>query len=343
MEDWVLAASMTDGKGDRSKKPKEQSDSDLFLRIIAKSEKGIVVRGAKVHQGRPMAVDWMLVLPGTGLGPDEADHAVVFAVRPDTPGLSMVMSQGPAELFRMQADQEDLGNPQYGLHIGNLLIFNEVFIPWEHVFLCGEYQYVGELVDIFCRYHRMATGGCKAGLCDLIATLGAMIAEMNGLAKASHIKDKLIDIIKLGETSYGCAIAAATLGEKTSDGNFIPNAMQANITKLNAADAVNRSLALLQDIAGALVATLPSQKDLDSPTNGAFIRKYLASDGIGCEEKFKIFRLAQNLIFGAQGLVALHGGGSPQVQRMAVLFEANLQKKRTRARALAGINDTKGV
>lgn len=223
------------------------------------------------------------------------------------------------------------------MHIGNLLIFDDVFIPWEQVFLCGETEYVGELIETFSRYHRMATGGCKAGFCDLIAGVANTIADMHGLARASHIRDKLIQISKLGETAYGCSVAAATLGEKTKEGNFIPDSLMANVAKLHSADAVNQSLVILQDVVGALVATLPSVKDLESEEVGHFIRKYLASDDWSCEDKFKIYRLAQNLIFGVQGLVAVHGGGSPQIQKMSVLFQSNLKDKTENAHILAGI------
>lgn len=336
-KDLALAASMTDGKGDRVKKPGDQADPDLFLRVVKKSRAGIIVRGAKAHQSRPMAVDFLFILPGSGLTEEEAEYAVAFALPAGTPGVKMVMSQGPNELFRMGADKGDIGNINYGAHIGNLLIFDDVFIPWERVFLCGETKYVGEMIDIFCRYHRMATGGCKAGLCDVIVGTASMIAEINGLGKASHIREKLIAITTLGETSFGCSIAAAALGDKTDEGNFIPNNIQANIAKLNSANAINQSLIYLQDIAGALAATIPSIKDLNSEFVGQYIRKYFSSENISCEDKFKIFRLAQNLIFGVQGMVALHGGGSPQVQKMAVLFNSNLNEKKQNAKVLAGI------
>lgn len=336
-EDLAIAASMTDGKGNRMRKPGEQSDPDIYVHVVSKNEKGIIVRGAKAHQGRPMAVDHYLVLPGAGLGEGEEAYAVAFVTSCDTPGVKIVLGQGPHELYRVSAAKDDIGNYDYGLHIGNLLIFDDVFIPWEQVFLCGETSYVGELIETFSRYHRMATGGCKAGLCDLIAGVANAIAGMNGLAKASHVRDKLIQIMKLGETAYGCSIAAATLGERTSDGNFIPDSLMANVAKLHSADAINQSLVLLQDITGALVATLPSVQDLESEDVGHFIRKYLASDDWSCEDKFKLFRLAQNLIFGVQGLVAVHGGGSPQIQKMSVLFQSDLKGKTDNACKLAGI------
>ncbi|HBG16368.1 MAG TPA: 4-hydroxybutyryl-CoA dehydratase, partial [Firmicutes bacterium] len=302
--DLAVAACITDPKGDRSLRPSQQADPDLYLHIVDRTPKGIVVRGAKAHQGRAMAVDYTLVLPTTALIPGEEGYALAFAVPPGTSGITQIMGAAANEAFRLNGQEEDFGNASFGGHIGALVVFDDVFIPWENVFMCGEVEYTGRLLDLFVRYHRMATGGCKAGLCDVITGTVAQITKYNGVSKASHIKDKIIEIVCLAETAFSCSIAAATMGESTEDGNYIPNGLLASVGKLNAAEAISKSLTILGEISGALAATAPSVLDLQSPEIGPVIKKYLCGvEGVTCEDRIRMFRLVNNLLFGVQELV----------------------------------------
>lgn len=336
--DLVITASVTDPKGDRSLRPSEQADPDLYVHVVDRNERGIVVRGAKAHQGRPMAVDYTLVLPTMGMRPGEEEYAVAFAVAAGTPGITQILGTGPSEALRLIADEEDLGNAAFGEHPGTLLVFEDVLIPWENVFLCGEVEYTGRLVELFALYHRMANGACKAGLCDVIAGAAAQIAEFNGLAKVSHIRDKITEIVCLAETAFSGSIASSVLGTVTQSGNFIPDSLLANVTKLNAGTAITKSMTLLAEVSGALAATAPSVRDLRAPRYGQLIRKYLAgSANFSCEARLRLFRLIGNLLFGVQGLVAINGGGPPQTQKMAVYGQARIDEKKRLARKLAGI------
>ncbi|MDI6871795.1 MAG: 4-hydroxyphenylacetate 3-hydroxylase N-terminal domain-containing protein [Bacillota bacterium] len=336
-EDLALTASVTDPKGDRGLRPGQQPDPDLYLHIIDRNERGIVVRGAKAHQGRPMAVDYTLVLPTMGMQAGEEEYAVAFAVANGSPGVTQIVGTGPAEAWRLVGQEEDFGNAAYGTHPGTLVVFEDVLIPWENVFLAGEVEHTARLVELFASYHRMATGGCKAGLCDVIVGAAAQIAEYNGVAKASHIRDKIVEMIRLSETAFSGSIASAVLGRTTPSGNYLPDTLLANVAKLNAAQAVTQSMTLLAEVAGALAATAPAWRDLEAAPQGELLRKYLVGSAqVPCEARLKMFRLVQNLLFGVQGLVALNGGGPPQTQRMAVYAQARLEEKKALARRISG-------
>jgi len=336
--DLAVAASVTDPKGDRNLRPSQQSDPDLYLHVVDQTPDGIVVRGAKAHQGRPMAVDYTLVMPTTALAAGEERYAVAFAVPTGTPGITMVMGTGAPEALRLIGQAEDFGNAAFGEHPGALVVFEDVFIPWENVFMFGEVEYTGRLIELFVRYHRLAAGGCKAGLCDVIVGAAAQIAEYNGIVKASHLKEKLTEMVRLAETTFSCSIAAGTLGEFVPGGNYIPNGLLASVGKLNAVEALSVSMKLLGEISGALAATAPAVKDLRSPEIGGIIKKYLTgSANVTCEDRLKLFRLIGNLLFGVQGLVGIHGGGSPQAQRMMIYSQSELKAKTAAARKLAGI------
>jgi 4-hydroxybutyryl-CoA dehydratase/vinylacetyl-CoA-Delta-isomerase len=283
-------------------------------------------------------VDYTILLPTTALIPGEEEYAVACAVPTGTPGITEILGTGGPETLRLLGREDDFGNAAFGEHPGTLIIFEDVFIPWENVFMLGEVEYTGRLIDLFVRYHRLAAGGCKAGLCDVIAGAAAQIAEYNGITKASHIKDKLTEMVRLSETTYACSIAAAVMGESTPGGNYVPNGLLASVGKLNAIEALSSSMRMLGEISGALAATVPSQKDIQSPQIGPLIQKYLkGSDSVSCEDRLKLFRLIGNLLFGVQGLVGIHGGGSPQAQKMAIYAQSQIKSKAAAARKLAGI------
>jgi 4-hydroxybutyryl-CoA dehydratase/vinylacetyl-CoA-Delta-isomerase len=206
--------------------------------------------------------------------------------------------------------------------------------------MCGEYDFAGKLVERFAGYHRQNYGGCKAGVGDVLIGATALAAAHNGVEKASHIRDKLTEMIHLVETMYACAIACSSQGTKTSSGAYYIDNLLANVCKHNVTRFPYEICRLAQDIAGGNVVTLPSEKDFRSPEVGKYIEKYYKGKaGVPTEHRIRILRLIENMTLGTQLPESMHGAGSPQAQRIMILRQSDLPQKIAFAEKLAGIRN----
>lgn len=336
----MCTGAMTDPKGDRGLRPSQQSDPDLYLRVVKEEADGIVVRGAKAHQTGAVNSHEIIVMPTIALRPEDREYAVSFAVPADTPGILYIFGRQSNDERKLAGECIDMGNCNFGLVGGEaLVIFEDVFVPRERVFMCGEYDFADLLVERFATHHRLNYGGCKGGVSDVILGAAAAIADYNGVAKASHIRDKLAEIILLTETLYAGSIAAACEGYATPSGAFYPHPLLANAVKQNVTRYIYEVARLAHDIAGGILATLPSEKDLKSPRVGEYIEKYFKGvEGVPTEHRIRIVRLIENMTAGTALAESMHGAGSPQAQRVMLLRQANLEQKKQLARRLAGIN-----
>ncbi|MFH2130312.1 MAG: 4-hydroxyphenylacetate 3-hydroxylase N-terminal domain-containing protein [bacterium] len=342
-EDLVCDAALTDPKGDRSLSPSQQVDPDLYLRVVKKDARGIVVRGCKAHQTGAVNSHWVAVTPTSAMKEDDKDYAVTFVTPTNTKGITYVYGRQSCDTRKLEAGSIDVGNAGFGGHEA-YMIFDDVFIPWEHVLMCGEYQFSGRLVEIFANYHRASYGGCKSGMGDVLTGATALMADYNGTAKASHIKDKLQEMVHLNETCYACAIAAACEGSRHSSGGYLVNGLLANVAKLNITRNPIEMCRLAQDIAGAVIGTTPSEQDLAIPEIGDLLRKYLKGvAGVSAEARMRCIRLIENITMGT-GAVAfftesIHGAGSPQAQKVMIQRYGNFEQKKEFARKIAGIKE----
>jgi 4-hydroxybutyryl-CoA dehydratase/vinylacetyl-CoA-Delta-isomerase len=339
--DLVVDGAMTDPKGDRGKRPSEQADPDLYLRVVDRRPDGIVVRGAKFHQTGVLNSHEILVMPTLALRPGEEDWAVCFALPTNTPGVRYVLGRQASDTRKLEGDTLDVGNPTFG---GQevLTIFDDVFVPAERVFLDGEVDFSGPLVERFAAYHRQSYGGCKVGVGDVLIGATALIAEMNGVGRASHIRDKIVEMIHLNETLFACGVACSARGQPTAAGNYLVDLLLANVCKLNVTRFPYEMARLATDVAGGLLGTLPAARELDDPALGPYVRKYLAAAaGWGAMDRMKVLRLIENLVAGA-GAVAyliesMHGAGSPMAQRIVIGRQGDVTGKVGLVKVLLGI------
>jgi len=340
-EDWVVDGAMTDPKGDRNLAPSKQADPDLFLHVVERREDGIVVRGAKAHQTGAINSHWILTMPTIAMGPDDADYALAFVCPADAKGVFYIYGRQSCDTRKLEGGDIDVGNKQFGGHEA-LMIFDDVFIPWEHVLMCGETEFSGMLVERFAGYHRQSYGGCKVGVGDVLIGAAAVAAEYNGAEKASHIKDKLIEMIHLNETLYACGIACSSEGHQTASGTYLINLLLANVCKQNITRLPYEIARLAEDIAGGLMVTQPAEQDFRHPEIGKYVDKYFKGvASVPTEHRFRIMRLVENLTLGTAAVgyrtESMHGAGSPQAQRIMIARQGNLAQKKELAKAIAGI------
>ena len=259
--DLTVDGAMTDPKGDRGLSPSQQEDPDLYLRIKEVRPDGIIVRGAKAHQTGAVNSHEHLIMPTVAMKESDKDYAVSFAVPSDAEGVLMIYGRQSCDTRKMEKDADlDLGNSQFGGHEA-LVIFDDVFVPNERIFMCKEYEFAGMMVERFAGYHRQSYGGCKVGVGDVLIGAAALAADYNGVPKANHIKDKLIELMHLNETLYSCGIACSAEGEPTLAGNYQINLLLANVCKQNVTRFPYEIARLAEDIAGGLMVTMPSAQD----------------------------------------------------------------------------------
>ena len=353
-KDLVVDGAMTDPKGDRSKGPSDQADLDLFLRIVEKREDGIVVRGAKVHQTGTINSHEHIIMPTMALKEGDEQFAVSFACPSDVEGMYMIYGRQSCDTRKLEDGADiDLGNKRFGGQEA-LVVFDDVFIPNDRIFLCGETEFAGMMVERFAGYHRQSYGGCKVGVGDVLIGAAGLAADYNGANKASHIKDKLIEMTHLNETLYACGIACSAEGAPTKAGNYQIDLLLANVCKQNVTRFPYEIVRLAEDIAGGLMVTMPSEADFKSGTvvgkNGETIgdvcNKYFAAAPVcTTEERARILRLIENICLGTAAVgyrtESMHGAGSPQAQRIMIARQGNLEAKKDLAKVIAGINKQK--
>ena len=340
-QDLVVDGAMTDPKGDRGKRPKEQMDPDLFLRVSDRRSEGIVINGAKLHQTGMLNSHEILVMPTLTMRPGEEAWAVCCAVPTDAEGVRYIYGRQASDTRKLEKNTMDVGNPRFG---GQevMTVFEDVFVPHERVFLNGEVDFSGIMVERFAAYHRQSYGGCKVGVGDALIGATALIARMNGVEKATHIKEKIVEMIHLNETLYACGIACSATGEATPSGNYLVNMLLANVCKLNVTRFPYEISRLATDVAGGLLGTMPSAADLEDPVTGPYIRKYLATTPeVDVVDRMKVLRLIENMVAGAGAvgylIESMHGAGPPAAQRIMIGRQADLEGKITKVKRMLDI------
>jgi len=338
-ENLMVVGAMTDPKGDRSKSPADQPDPDQYVRVVERRDDGIVIRGAKIHMTGAVNSHEILVMPTTSMDERSKDYAVVCAVPIDAPGITMIFGRQANDYRRDFEERIDVGKPSFGAVGGEAVIaFEDVFVPTERVFMDGETEFTGGLVYRFAAHHRANYGACKTGLMDVLTGAVSYLAQIQGTAKASHVKDKVTEMIHLCETLYSSSIACSAEGEPTPSGAFMVDTMLANVCKQNVTRFHFEIARLAIDLAGGFLATLPSQYDLESEEVGHLVKKYFSGvEGIPTEHRIKIARLIEAMTGGTTLVESMHGAGSPQAQRVMIFREGELGKKIKLAKTLLGI------
>ena len=341
-ENLMIGGAMTDVKGDRSLSPSQQEDPDMFVHVSKRDDKGIYITGAKAHQTGCINSHWILVMPTMRLQAQDSEYAIVGAVPADAEGITYIYGRQSCDTRSMEEGDMDAGNAKFSGQEA-MIIFDNVFIPNEMIFMQGEYEFASMLVERFTCYHRRSYV-CKTGLGDVLVGAAAAIADYNGVANASHIKDKLVEMTHLNETIFATGIASSYQSHKTTAGNYQNDDMLANVCKHNVTRFPYELSRLAQDIAGGLMVTMPSEQDFRSPEAGPLLEKYLKGrKGVSTENRVRILRLIENMTLGRNAVgyltESMHGAGSPQAQRIQIARQMQLEYKKKLAKNLARVEE----
>lgn len=337
--DPAIVVCMTDVKGDRSIRPsKQQAHKDYYLRIVDEREDGIVIRGAKMHISHAACANEMIVMPCRAMSEEDKDYAVVFAIPINTKGVTIINSaENPVE----EGNYFDYPISASMYSASGLIVFDDVFVPTERIFLKKEWQFSAQYTYLFADFHRLSADSYTYAELEVIVGLAALLAEYNGLEKASHIQDKLAWLMLYAEGVEALGKAAAVFCIKEPGTDLVyPNAVYSNISKFYFADNFHQAVKILQDVGGGLTANAISSKDFFNPSTRSLVEKYLGGKaGIATEYRLRAMRLAKDLPSSWKMAATLHGEGSLAAQRLSIYSLADWNKFKAAAKRAAGIND----
>jgi 4-hydroxybutyryl-CoA dehydratase/vinylacetyl-CoA-Delta-isomerase len=341
-ENLMIGGAMTDVKGDRGLSPSQQEDPDMFVHVTKRTSEGVYISGAKAHQTGCINSHWIIIMPTMRLKSEDKDYAIVGAIPVDASGITYIYGRQSSDTRSMEEGSIDAGNAMYSGQEA-MIIFKDVFIPNHLIFMDGEYEFASMLVERFTCYHRRSYV-CKTGLGDVLIGAATAIADYNGVANASHIKDKLVEMTHLNETIFAAGIASSYQAHKTASGNWQNDDMLANVCKHNVTRFPYEIGRLAQDIAGGLMVTMPSEKEFRNPDTGPLLEKYLKGrKGVSTENRMRILRLIENMTLGRNAVgyltESMHGAGSPQAQRIQIARQMQLETKKKFAKRLAQIKE----
>jgi len=329
-------------------RPADQPNPDAYVRIKERLSDGIVVSGCKVHISEASVADEVHVVPTRALRSEDKDYAVAFAVPGDWEGLKQVVTihnVRPRERFKR------------GFMPGatdSYMIFDNCFVPWERVFLAGEWQHGGVLALLFALFHRHSYSGCKPAIGDVILGAAALAAEVNNVHKAPHVRAKLAEIIMTTELGYAAGYTASDLGKPEvympgvgflpyGPGSYIPNSIYCNVGRCLTGEAVYREAEILCDIAGGVVATFPHENDFLNPDTKDLLLKYTKRNpDMPAEDQAQMWRYLGDTLCSATGGInnmgSYHGGGSPVMEQIAITTQYDIESRKKLVKYIAGMS-----
>jgi aromatic ring hydroxylase len=336
--DLTMSVAQTDVKGDRSAGPSNQPHPDYYTHIVERRDDGIVVRGAKIHTSCTTNTNELIVLPTRAMAEADADYAVAFAVPVDTPGVKLIASPyggAPKTEFDapLSADRKMMET---------ITIFEDVFVPWERVFMAGEYDFAAQLALGFVEYHRFTAVSYKLPLVDALVGGAALMADMNGITRAAHVREKLVWLISYAETLRALTEMAALRGQADEQGIFAPDPLTTNMAKYHFAHNYHEALQHVQDIAGGMLVTGPGVEDFSNPETGDLLRKYLGGRaGFDGEVRTRAMNMVSDLTTGDFGgyhaVLAIHAEGSLEAEKLMIYRAYDARRTMEYAKQLAGI------
>ena len=347
-EDLVGCCAQTDVKGDRMLRPADQPDPDAYVHIKERLSDGIVVSGCKVHISEASVADEVLVVPTRALRAEDKDYAVAFAVPGDWEGLKQTVT------IRSYRTRQHFPRGFMQGATDSYMIFDDCFVPWERVFLAGEWQHGGVLALLFALFHRHSYSGCKPALGDILLGTAALAAEVNNIQRAPHVREQLAEIITVTELGYAAGYTASDLGKPEvfmpgqgfipyGPGSYIPHSIYCNVGRCLTGEAVWREAEILCAISGGAPATFPHEKEFVNPETRDLLLKYTKrSPNMSAEDQAQLWRYMEDSLCstasGAARLGAYHGGGSPIMEQIAITTQYDIESRKKLVRYIAGMS-----
>lgn len=316
---YNYAIAMTDAKGDRSKKPHQQNIADTYVHVVEERADGIVISGTKAIVTSAPYVHGFIVMPCRAMTPEDKAFAVCGVVPLDAEGVTIACR--PAG---RPGEDAAVFSKRYGQTTG-VVMFDNVFIPHERVFLNGETEHSEHITHNYATHHRHSCIAARAGFGDLLIGAGALMIEANGLEpdRHSHLRNDMVELIKIVEGFFATGVAASTYGQKDGSGNIMPDPVFSNIGKLLMATQIYDMHRLAHTVSGGLIVALPGPDEDHNPETAGVLNDVLqANPNIPTSQRLQTSRLMEDLTASHQGgwysVISLHGGGSPEAMKREI-------------------------
>ena len=262
----------------------------------------------------------LLVMPCRNMTEADRDYAVCCAVPVDAEGLTIV-----ARPAGRPGEAAAKFSGKYGQSTG-VAIFDQVRVPWERVFLAGEWEHSGFLTYSYATHHRHTCIAARAGFGDLLIGAGALMTEANGIDlddAASNLRERMVELIKIVEGFTPAASPRRCTACRIPPGVAQPEPVFANIGKLLLATQIYDMQRLAHHVSGGLIVTLPGPDEDHNPATAGRLSDLLAArSDIPYERRIEIARLMEDLTASYQAgwysVISLHGGGSPEAMKMEI-------------------------
>lgn len=329
---------ITDAKGDRSLPPARQDDPDAYVRVVDRSPDGVVVRGAKLHITAASFGHELMTIPTKAMKPGEEDYAFAAVIPVNAPGVKIINTtyaprHADARSFPMSG----------GEHFPEgFVIFDDVFVPRERVFLDGEVASAAVFAHSLGLWERLGGLTSMADGADVLVGFAQLIAEANGLQRVGHVREKIAEMIIHATVVRACLEAALTHAEAGEFGAVFPNELYTNAGKYTGATEYTAMVRHLHDIAGAAVVTAPSIADLQNPEVGPLARKYMSTrSDVDGEYRTRLFHAIRDLTADSYGgwrqVTNVQAGGGLYAQRIVTRKHYDVEAAKRAALRAAGL------
>lgn len=337
-KDLTSCGAVTDVKGDRNLRPHEQEDPDMYLRVVERKKDGVVVRGAKANITTASYSEEIIAVPTRAFVKGEENWSICFAIPTDTPGVKHIAMSSAGD--RNKPTEGPICNKF--AFTDSLLVFDDVFVPNERIFMNGEWDEAARIGQLFGNFHRHSHCGCIASRIDNLVGACQLIAKVNGIEKKAHVRSKLFELIKTGEMVWACGLAASMFGNETPSGIWQPNFIYSNLGKYYSGSTYGREMEICMDLAGGLSITMPKDEDYLNPETRPYMEKYFrGSTKFTADERIRAMRLMTDLCASEYSAVWMVGGvvgaGAPEAQKVSIMSNYDLDDKENYARKLCGI------
>lgn len=293
--DLFLTHAIINPQNDRSKSSHEQKEMFTHLGVVEETSEGLIVRGAKFLATLAPVTDEVIIYTFPGYKPGDERYAISFALPIDTPGLKIICREPMQDGERPLFDHPVASRFE---EIDALLVFNDVLVPWDRVFIYNNVEAANLLYPKTGAAQQPAHQSAVRGLVKLqfAAEVTCRLADSIGADVYLHVQDKLGELIQGVETIKALLLSAEYEYETTETGEVMPNAVFLETIRGLMPTLYPRAIEVMQTLGAGGLLLSPTGGDFESEELREDIeRYYVGREGVSAEERVKIFKLAWDL------------------------------------------------
>jgi 4-hydroxyphenylacetate 3-monooxygenase len=292
-QDPFHVSANTDPKGDRSKRPQDQ-DPDMLLHVVRETDAGIIVRGAKYETAAAYANQAFTKPTIANWGNAElSDYAVGFVCSLGSPGLKFICRSG----FAGRGSIEDYPLSNRFDEIDALVIFDDVFIPWENVLFYRHTRAATFIRSTLHRYSAFAFVQRNQKVADMLIGAALFNVRQTGLEKQQAVQEKLAQLACYRESINAHLTASIALAEKSPGGLLMPNQSLLYAGRVHACTQLAPMMHIARELCGGQICVTSDAAAFRHPESGKWLDKfYSINDEWLAEDRRKLLAFARDLL-----------------------------------------------